>query len=103
MVFVAPPSRRRRYARTAIAAFQAAGASRIDMAKSLSEIGLDDSDEFRGLAETGLFRETSPGRWYMDQDALADYRADVSRRILLALALALLLGGLAFAIGATRH
>ncbi len=99
MVVFVPARRRRHQAERIIGGFQTAGATDPSHAKSLQDMGLSDAAGFEGLAETGLFRTTSPGLWYMDLDALADYRADLQRRQLIGLVLGLAVAAIAVALG----
>ena len=94
---------RRRREEALIAGFEAAQSTDPTRAKSLLEMGLSEDDQFHQLAEAGLFREISPGRWYLDPDAAADYRDERRRRVFIALAIALLGAALAGWLAYQQH
>jgi len=72
-------------------------------AKPLLEMGLEDTGDFRRLAEAGLFRETSPGRWYLDPEAAADRRDGQRRRAWIAAIVGALAAAAAALAGSLAH
>jgi hypothetical protein len=84
-----PVQGRRRVVEPLIAAFQAAGATDPSMARPLQELGLEETGTFQRLAEDGLFRSTAPGQWYLDLEALSEFRDRQRLRALVMLAVGL--------------
>jgi hypothetical protein len=73
-------------------AFERAGATDASSAKPLQEIGLEEDSVLRSMADRGLVREASPGRWYLDRDAAAEWLASRRRLAVLIAFLAMLVG-----------
>lgn len=73
-------------------AFQKAGALDPASAQPLSDIGLEESMALRRLERHEVVRESSPGCYYLDEEAWQAMRATRLRMALMILAAALLTG-----------
>jgi hypothetical protein len=74
----------------AVEAFRRAGAVSPDRAISLAEVGASEGIAFRKLRARAVLRETTPGRYYLDEPAWAAMRR-LRHRMAIA-AIAILLG-----------
>lgn len=67
-----------------------AGALSPETAATLPELRWMEQRRLDRLLSLGVIREASPGRFYLDPDALAEYRGARQRRVLVALGVVLL-------------
>ena len=79
--------------------FTAAGATTPANAKSLAEIGLDDSMAVKRLKRRSVIREAAPGLYYFDEDVWKAVRS-MRRRMALLLVGTMLLVGILILYGA---
>ena len=82
-------------------AFRLGGAIAPEHAKPLAQLGLADSRMVRSLVDKRIIREVRSGEFYLDDDAVREYRATMLRWMLVPIALVLAL--LVYVIASGRH
>lgn len=88
----------RRKEREVVDDFRRAGATSPTTAKSLADLGLEDSWPVRRLQRRAVIREPEPGIMYLDEEVWQAVRR-TRRRVALALLTMILLLGFGIAIG----